>query len=75
MIFDVIIREGFNEENKPVLMTRRVHDSTLSNFVRDVQDSGKYVFGIIPLFKSKIVHNGNRETFDSFDGCVPFNEG
>ncbi len=53
MVFDVMIREGFTEHGKMILKVHRVHDSKLSSFLREQQDTGKYVYGVIPLFKNR----------------------
>jgi len=56
MIFDVIVREGFNEKQKEMYKIYRVHISLLSRFVREKQDDRKYIYSIrllVPLHWNK----------------------
>lgn len=53
MIFDVMVRTGMNENGKQVVNVFRVHDRILSQYLRQAQDSGKYIISVIPLFKAK----------------------
>ena len=53
MIFDVMIREGHNANGKPIMKVFRVHDAKLSTMLRDLQDGGKYIHSVIPLFRQK----------------------
>ena len=55
MIFDVMIKEvEKNAAGKDVINVFRVRDSSLSVYLRQVQDSGKYIISVIPLFRSKL---------------------
>lgn len=53
MIFDVMVREGFNHRNKQMVNTYRYHDSQLNNSLRKMQELGCFIIGVIPLFRSK----------------------
>lgn len=53
MIFDVIIREGFNDKGKQIINVFRIHDTSLSAYLRSVQDKGGYIISVIPLFRKK----------------------
>lgn len=64
MIFDVVVKEGLNAGGYPIFNTYRVHDSKLSAYLRDVQNKGKYVQGVIPLFRNpfkKTYYEDNEE--------------
>lgn len=61
MIFDVIIREGINEVGKDVLNVYRIHDKILSSYLRKVQNEGKYIISVIPLFRQKREQQSNEE--------------
>lgn len=51
MVFDVIVRDEIKNNGKMVFSVMRVHHFDLSKFVRKIQDDGKYVFAVIPLFR------------------------
>lgn len=53
MMFDVMTRIGKNVVGKDIVNVYRVHDSTLSKYLRETQDCGKYIVSVIPLFKKK----------------------
>jgi len=53
MMFDVMIRESFTSNGKQVISVFRKHDCELSNYLRTVQDSGRYIISVIPLFRKK----------------------
>ena len=53
MIFDVMIREGTNRLGKQMVNTYRYHDSQLSSCLRNLQNVGLYIVGVIPLFMTK----------------------
>jgi len=54
MVFDVMIKEvEKNAAGKDVFNVFRVHDAVLSKYVREVQDKGKYIIAVIPLFRPK----------------------
>jgi len=46
MIFDVLLREGFNESNKQKINNYRVPEKELSAFLRKAQLDGNYIVGI-----------------------------
>lgn len=64
MIFDIIIKDGVNENGKDIYKVNRVHDRDLSKLIRDIQDSGKYIFSIIPLFRKRREDNGTTQQVD-----------
>lgn len=53
MIFDVMLKEGENENGKQVVNVYRVHDKVLSKYLREAQVYGKEIVGVIPLFANK----------------------
>lgn len=59
MVFDVMIREGYNDDGKVIIKVDRVHQMMLSSYLRREQDEGKYVFAVIPLFKKKTFEDNN----------------
>lgn len=59
MIFDVMVREGYNAANKQRINVHRVHDSRLGEFIRKVQDAQHYVYSVIPLFRNRFQKNYN----------------
>lgn len=76
MVFDVMVREGYTDSGKMIINTYRVHDSGLSQYLRNVQDAGSYIFSVIPLFRSKIdereerKHDTNRANATSGFDCT-----
>lgn len=58
MMFDVMIRDGFNDRGKAIVSIHRVRDNNLAYFLREQQDLGKYVLSVIPLFKNNKKSNG-----------------
>lgn len=61
MIFDVMVREGFNEKGKMVINVYRYHDTILSKCIRNIQESGAYVYAVIPLFRNKYTQEKNKQ--------------
>lgn len=55
MIFDVMVRSGWNENGKPVISVYRYHDSKLGECLRNIQEAGQYIITVIPLFKPKVI--------------------
>jgi hypothetical protein len=53
MIFDVMVEEAVNSNGKQIIFVYRVHDSMLSRYLRELQIQGKYIIGVIPLFKNR----------------------
>lgn len=53
MMFDVMVKAGKNTVGKDIFNVYRVHDSTLSSYLRNVQDVGYYIVAVIPLFRKK----------------------
>ena len=53
MMFDVMVKAGKNVAGKDIFNVYRVHDTTLSSYLRNVQDVGYYVVAVIPLFRKK----------------------
>ena len=53
MWYDVMVRVNETVNEKQVVNTYRVHLQKLNNYLRNVQDVGHYVLGVIPLFKAK----------------------
>jgi hypothetical protein len=53
MVFDVIIREGLNENKKQIIQVYRVSDLQLGKMLRNVQDKKQYIISVIPLFIKK----------------------
>lgn len=53
MIFDVIVRQGYNDKGKQVINVSRIHDAGLNTYLRIVQDKGGYIISVIPLFRVK----------------------
>lgn len=54
MTYDVTLRIGKNTVGKDIHNISRVHDSVLSKYLRDAQDSGCYIVSVrllIPLYK------------------------
>lgn len=54
MVFDVMIREKFNEAGKQVIIVYRMHDAVLSRCLQEAQNEGRYIISVIPLFRPKI---------------------
>jgi hypothetical protein len=52
-MFDVMVKAGKNVAGKDIFNVYRVHDTTLSSYLRNVQDVGYYVVAVIPLFRKK----------------------
>lgn len=52
-MFDVMVREGFNDKGKQIINVYRWHDTRLSEYLRDVQNNGKFIISVIPLFRHK----------------------
>lgn len=64
MIFDVIVREKEKVNEKDVYNVYRIRDIVLSSYLRYVQNSGRYIFSVIPLFKKnplKMIEMMNKE--------------
>lgn len=53
MIFDVMVRQGFNAVGKQIISVSRIRDSSLNMYLRKVQDEKKYILAVIPLFRKK----------------------
>ena len=56
MIFDVIVRQGYNESGKQIITISRIHTISLDLYLRKVQNEGKYIISVrllIPLFKKR----------------------
>jgi hypothetical protein len=54
MIFDVMIREGYNDKGKQIISISRIRDISLNLYLRKVQDEKKYIISVtplVPLFK------------------------
>ena len=56
MIWDVMVRQGFNDKGKQIVYIYRVHKTNLNAYLRLVQDKGGYIISVnelIPLFRKK----------------------
>lgn len=53
MIFDVMVRQGFNQSQKQIVSVSRIRDISLNLYLRKVQEEGKYIISVIPLFRKK----------------------
>lgn len=53
MIFDVMVREGFNAVGKQIISVLRIRDISLNVYLRKVQDEKKYIIAVIPLFRKR----------------------
>lgn len=63
MIIDVFVREGFNEAGKQIISIHRVHENDMSKFVRDIQDSGKYIQNVRLLRPIRVEPREDRVLF------------
>lgn len=70
MIFDVMVREGYNAAQKQRINVHRVHDSRLGEFIRKVQDAQQYVYSVIPLFRNRFPKQYNATDEDAPIGVV-----
>jgi hypothetical protein len=48
-----MLKEGINEVGKDILNVYRIHDKILSSYLRKVQNEGKFIISVIPLFRQK----------------------
>lgn len=74
MVFDVMIKEvEKNAAGKEVFNVFRVHDAVLSKYLREVQDKGKYIVSVIPLFRKTSVNNGANDyiVYDEYTRLKP----
>jgi hypothetical protein len=46
MIFDVMLRDGYNADGRPVIKNYQVHESKLDSIVQRAQNEGLYIIKI-----------------------------
>ena len=49
MMYDVMVREGYNEKGKQIVNVYRYHDTILNMCLRNIQNAGAYIYAVTAL--------------------------